>query len=862
MGVASSSPGGGGNGNGNGASSSMSSRLEHEHARPQMAPSSAETLPVTVTGAANSDLAKDTSAWEHLPANSASATPTSTSDAAANALMARLCGANSVSLGEADAAYWTQLLSYAGDAAASMTSAEARILVHSHIARLVANNLETANLVKLVAVASDALLACLSSIQEDTPPPAPLLRRAVGALFITRHLVLGLIEHAASPEAVMGHLCDSPNAYASGERSALTCASTLDKYLRSLVAALGAQTPTDATTASAIRVLRYEGVMGLISASATQLYTPLHLSITEMDHGGGAYLAGSPITERLVAIREMRAPLIEALLTLYCDGALQPPAPSPSMWRRRRDDADTAIATHSLAMACASLLLILLQYTPPPPPSMLSPRQSQGPITPRTPRSARRAAASPFLSALTLCQDEASYPPSLPAETMERQAAGVPRISFERVYRACTTNLDTEQGTMLLYALSHHNPAFLDHVLSQSALDELVVPILALLYRGGVSTSSSSSTTTTSSSSSSSPSMATSTTPSALTTISTHHTYLLLIILLILSQDTSFQVNLHTTRILASTDLRWFADRSISPRNLRLGSLTVIVLCRIAKMHIAPPATRDLYLLTNALAVLTNLAPHFAHLDAYASQSIVGLFEAMAKRYRMLLARTQDDDESSPRDDGGAPDSSPASPKTAKRSAYLEIEVSEHYLRIVLELLNAVASESLERNPEMAYVMLYKSEVFETFAAASSEMARMEARMRGGSMAAEALGDGAGCENGGAHPQFRNLLGNLFAVIRFFTRRLEGDDNDGEMSTSASALLVKVEAACRSWQPNILSDVHQTSYQYEEEPPKAHAEYFVPYVWRLARNAVDQTKSYFDTDRIGLYAVDTVPKSF
>lgn len=41
---------------------------------------------------------------------------------------------------------------------------------------------------------------------------------------------------------------------------------------------------------------------------------------------------------------------------------------------------------------------------------------------------------------------------------------------------------------------------------------------------------------------------------------------------------------------------------------------------------------QDVYLHTNCLATLANMAPHAHHLNAYASQRLVSLFDMLAKK--------------------------------------------------------------------------------------------------------------------------------------------------------------------------------------------------------------------------------------
>lgn len=44
-----------------------------------------------------------------------------------------------------------------------------------------------------------------------------------------------------------------------------------------------------------------------------------------------------------------------------------------------------------------------------------------------------------------------------------------------------------------------------------------------------------------------------------------------------------------------------------------------------------------MYLQTNTLAALANLAPHMAGLSSQAAQRLVGLFDMVGRRYRRLL---------------------------------------------------------------------------------------------------------------------------------------------------------------------------------------------------------------------------------
>lgn len=56
----------------------------------------------------------------------------------------------------------------------------------------------------------------------------------------------------------------------------------------------------------------------------------------------------------------------------------------------------------------------------------------------------------------------------------------------------------------------------------------------------------------------------------------------------------------------------------------------------------AVPVGQDVYLHTNCLAALANMAPHVQNLNAYASQRLVSLFDMLARKYVKLQAKSTD----------------------------------------------------------------------------------------------------------------------------------------------------------------------------------------------------------------------------
>lgn len=60
------------------------------------------------------------------------------------------------------------------------------------------------------------------------------------------------------------------------------------------------------------------------------------------------------------------------------------------------------------------------------------------------------------------------------------------------------------------------------------------------------------------------------------------------------------------------------------------GSLLVAVLLRTAHRNLG--RLKDVYLHTNMLAALTNLAPHFQGLSAHAAQRLVSLLDVLQRK--------------------------------------------------------------------------------------------------------------------------------------------------------------------------------------------------------------------------------------
>lgn len=373
---------------------------------------------------------------------------------------------------------------------------------------------------------------------------------------------------------------------------------------------------------------------------------------------------------------------------------------------------------------------------------------------------------NPFCQALNSARDT-----EFDIVDLESNAEGnsMTRIPFAALYDTLGLCLKEESSVLLLYSLVHGNPAFLEYVLVRTDIDTLLMPLLEMLYDAPRKTSK--------------------------------QIYMLLIILLILSQDASFNASIHKLLLPA---VPWYKERLLNQASL--GSLMVVILIRTVKYNLSK--LRDVYLHTNCLAILSNMAPHVHRLNAYAAQRLVSLFDMLSRKYMKLadLNAKSSNTKLSVENVAETGDDVPT-----------DLHVYTDFLRIVLEIINAILTYALPRNPEVVYALLHQQELFQPFR---------------------------------SHPRFYELIENLYTVLDFFNARMDAQSNDGEWSVEK--VLQLVIANTRSWRGEGMKMFTQLRFTYEEE---LHPEeFFVPYVWQLV---VSHSGISWDLDTIMLFSSRT-----
>ncbi|XP_012487198.2 uncharacterized protein LOC105800547 [Gossypium raimondii] len=346
------------------------------------------------------------------------------------------------------------------------------------------------------------------------------------------------------------------------------------------------------------------------------------------------------------------------------------------------------------------------------------------------------------------------------------QNGPVVRLPFASLFDTLGMCLADETAVLLLYSLVQGNSDFLEYVLVRTDLDTLLMPILETLYSASRRTS--------------------------------NQIYMLLIILLILSQDSSFNASIHK---MILPGVPWYKEHLLHQTSL--GSLMVIILIRTVQYNLSK--LRDVYLHTTCLATLANMAPHVHRLSAYASQRLVSLFYMLSRKYNKLVELRDDklQTKAISTGDGLVEDMS------------AELQIYTDFLRIVLEILNAILTYALPRNPEVVYAIMHRQEVFQPFK---------------------------------SHPRFAELLENIYNVLDFFNSRMDAQRMDGEWSVEK--VLLFIINNCRSWRGEGMKMFTQLHFSYEQE---SHPEeFFIPYVWQLV---LSRCGFSFNADAITLFPV-------
>ncbi|ESO98060.1 hypothetical protein LOTGIDRAFT_239130 [Lottia gigantea] len=250
------------------------------------------------------------------------------------------------------------------------------------------------------------------------------------------------------------------------------------------------------------------------------------------------------------------------------------------------------------------------------------------------------------------------------------------KIDFNKLYQTLCGTLRDDQTTLLLYLLIHRNPQFKDYLLSRTNIDQLVMPLLKILYQAMERNS--------------------------------HHIYMALIIILILSEDDVFNKAIHEITI---KNVLWFKERPLT--EVTLGGLLILVLIRTIQFNLS--RMRDKYLHTNCLAALANMSSQFINLHPFVAQKIVSLFSQLCKKQAKLIEQISELASNKTEPPTESTDDKATEPEDESALLLQDMNVLEEVIRMVLEIINSCLATSLHHNPNLIYTLLYQRDQFSAY---------------------------------------------------------------------------------------------------------------------------------------------------
>ncbi|XP_037838261.1 dymeclin isoform X15 [Macaca nemestrina] len=264
-------------------------------------------------------------------------------------------------------------------------------------------------------------------------------------------------------------------------------------------------------------------------------------------------------------------------------------------------------------------------------------------------------------------QDSSPFPSSIPHAF---------QINFNSLYTALCEQQTSDQATLLLYTLLHQNSNIRTYMLARTDMENLVLPILEILYHVEERNS--------------------------------HHVYMALIILLILTEDDGFNRSIHEVIL---KNITWYSERVLT--EISLGSLLILVVIRTIQYNMT--RTRDKYLHTNCLAALANMSAQFRSLHQYAAQRIISLFSLLSKKHNKVLEQaTQSLRGSLSSNDVPLPDYVITFFSSRLLQAGAELSV-ERVLEIIKQGVIALPKDRLKKFPELKFKYVEEEQPEEFF---------------------------------------------------------------------------------------------------------------------------------------------------
>ena len=382
---------------------------------------------------------------------------------------------------------------------------------------------------------------------------------------------------------------------------------------------------------------------------------------------------------------------------------------------------------------------------------------------------------------------------SADAETSS-SASALAGVDFKRLFESLGARAgEDDRAVGVLYAAMQHTPGFREYCLARGDPEVLVLPLLRRVYRraggsaggrgfgsgerearrGGVGSD-----------------------PDA--------SLVALCVLLMLSEEPSLARRIHAA---PARDAPWYRERQL--RDTTVGSLAVATLARAAKASSPTTSPDDAYASIIALSTLANLAPEFDRVSAHAAQRFVSLVDCLARRHARAKAALEDGKGEDGNGDDGHRDPGHRDPGHQdpghQDPGRVSEEVGAHadFHRVAVDALNVALTRALPRNPELAYAVLHRRDLFDP------------------SPASEAFPE-------------------AYAVARAVAARLNDRVDAGGVDVgrhgyvSTDAVMAVIAEVCAGFRPESAGTEATPTKKFRHVESEDAAAFFSPLAWRLA----------------------------
>jgi len=312
-------------------------------------------------------------------------------------------------------------------------------------------------------------------------------------------------------------------------------------------------------------------------------------------------------------------------------------------------------------------------------------------------------------------------------------------ISFQLLYTLINNKIcDNEEICLLLYQLISQSDAFRSFVLSKIEPELLLLPLLQTFYT------------------------------SFKEKINFNKIYTILITLLIMSQD---EVYTETLQRIEINQPSWFLENNL--KKISLSNFTFLIFLRVIQINLGK--YKDIYLHSNCLAIITNLAIKMDNIHYYVAQKLMNLLDLIQRKYFKLKNLN-------------------AESQTQNEEQNMELQINEDLIMLILEIINSCLNNSLKTNLQLVYSVMLEKKTFEN-------LKNVE--------------------------RFKEPVDNIIYTINFFESKIVFDED----LPSSDEIMKQIVDLSKIWIPNKLNKSEIVKFKFEEE--KDYSKFFLPYIYNM-----------------------------